>query len=136
MMALPLAACTFKPRSSGIELDVYKLTYERPAPDRAMFTYEAKSGHELQKLCAYLAEAKTGGRLTLRGPGYLRATPEHCFVTSSVMLRPGEKRRFAHTFPGKPGLFTDPRGKMRAVVRIAVLLEGQRDVGETKWPFD
>ncbi len=130
------AACSFEPRRSGIEFDVSKLSYERPAPGEATFSYEATRRHELQELCTYLVAAQAGERLTLRGPGYLPATPEHCFVTSAVRLQPGDKRRFAYTFPGESGLFTDPRAKMRAMVRLKVLREGQTVPHQTNWPFD
>jgi hypothetical protein len=128
-LALTLAtvACGFKAQSgdtAGIDLD-FRLTYSRPAPGHVNVSYHALRVHELQQLCVFLLKPKRPAPLSLQSLGWIRATPDACWLHGTAALSVGEERRFSHDFPRTDVVF-DSRKDMRVAFRVVF----QRGGGE------
>jgi hypothetical protein len=138
VLVLPLwatLACSFKPRS-GSSGDVdpdFALKYSRPNPGRVSVTYHALRDHELLQLCVFLLKPKRPAPLSLQSLGWIRATPDACWLQGAASLKGGEDRVFSHDFP-RTALVFDGRKDMRLGVRILFQPRGAKPLERFLYP--
>jgi hypothetical protein len=121
LIGFAAAACSFKPRS-GSTGDVdpeFGLKYSRPAPGHINVTYHAIRDHDLLEFCLFLLKPKRPAPLSLRSLGWIRATPDACWLHNTVSLKGGEDRVFSQDFP-RTDLIFDSRKDMRLGFRVVV----------------